>query len=171
MYSESQLMWEDIIVDIVKNPKFNVKIGDMSYVLSNIIAKYVSSSKYYRISKDAELHLSNMNINLNEPVHIRKHVYGRDKKTILEHSIPVSITKNYIISKEISQEDLRYILRNSGFVAILTREEDERLKKNGLSRKMPTDWSGFGDNSEKRYSFANITLSAIMIEHAGPICR
>ena len=48
--SEAQEMWMDTIISVVNQPKFIIKIGDMNYVLGNMIAKYVSSSKHYRIS-------------------------------------------------------------------------------------------------------------------------
>jgi radical SAM superfamily enzyme len=51
--SEAQEMWMDTIISVVNQPKFNIKIGDMNYVLGNMIAKYVSSSKHYRISNEA----------------------------------------------------------------------------------------------------------------------
>ena len=51
--SEAQEMWMDTIISVVNQPKFIIKIGDINYVLGNMIAKYVSSSKHYRISNEA----------------------------------------------------------------------------------------------------------------------
>ena len=46
----SQLMWIDVITAVLSQPTFDVKIGNMGYVFKNMIAKYVSSSDYYRVS-------------------------------------------------------------------------------------------------------------------------
>ena len=40
--SEAQEMWMDTIISVVNQPKFIIKIGDMNYVLGNMIAKHES---------------------------------------------------------------------------------------------------------------------------------
>jgi hypothetical protein len=44
--TEAQLMWEEVIIATLSQPHFQLGIGNMDYVLGNMIAKYVSSSKY-----------------------------------------------------------------------------------------------------------------------------
>jgi hypothetical protein len=48
-----QLMWIDVITAVLSQSTFDVKIGNMGYVFKNMIAKYVSSADYYRISLGA----------------------------------------------------------------------------------------------------------------------
>jgi hypothetical protein len=168
--TEAQEMWIDIIISVVTQPKFSMDIGNMDYVLGNMVAKYVSSSKYYRITESALSHLTAIGININEPVHIKNFVYGKDKKTILEHIIPASVIKHAIVSSQDTNE-IKHILLNSGFVVIATRNEDDLLKAAKLANKMPTNWNGFGDAPDKRYQAVGIKLSKSMIEHIGPICR
>ena len=169
--TEAQEMWIDIIISVVTQPKFNMGIGNMDYVLGNMVAKYVSSSKYYRITESALTHLSDIGVNTKKPVHIKNYVYGKDKKTILEHIIPASVIKHEIIKKSHDKNAIKHILLNSGYVVIATRKEDGLLKAAKLANKMPADWSGFGDSPDKRYQAVGIKLSKLLIEHIGPICR
>jgi len=61
----------------------------MNYVLGNMIAKYVSSSKHYKITEDALEYIQSLGLDASTSIHIAKHVYGKNKNTILEHIIPV----------------------------------------------------------------------------------
>ena len=169
--TEAQEMWMDTIISVVSQPKFNIKIGDMNYVLGNMIAKYVSSSKHYRISNEALSYIKSISLDETKPLHIKKHIYGKDKNTILEHIIPSSIIKNAIVNSRNDPVTIQQILLHSGYVIIVTREEDKRLTEGKLSRKMPDSWSGFGDVPEKRYDAVGIQISSVFIEHEGPICR
>lgn len=169
--TEAEEMWIEIIINIVSHPNFNMAIGNMDYVLGNIVAKYVSSSKYYKITQSALEHIISIGINPGEPLHISKFIYGKNKNTILEHIIPASTIKHAIVENKLNTDNIRHILNNSGFVVIATRAEDKLLKDAKLSDKMPNNWNGFGDNPEKRYEAVGIKLAQIQIEHMGPICR
>ena len=169
--TEAQEMWIDTIVSVVTQPKFTMGIGNMDYVLGNMVAKYVSSSKYYKITEEALIYVESLGINPNEPLHVKKHIYGEIKNTILEHIIPASITKHALVKNKEDVTQIKHILRNSGFVVIATRAEDKLLKDAKLSDKMPESWTGFGDKPEKRYDAVNIKISNILIEHCGQICR
>ena len=169
--TEAQEMWMDIIISVVNQPKFNIKIGDMNYVLGNMIAKYVSSSKYYKISNEALSYIKSISLDETKPLHIKKNIYGKNKNTVLEHIIPSSIIKNAILNSKDDAATIQHVLQNSGHVIIVTREEDKRLTQGKLSRKMPDSWCGFGDDPEKRYDAVGIQVSSVLIEHEGPICR
>jgi hypothetical protein len=169
--TEAQEMWADIIISVVSQPKFNMDIGNMDYVLGNMVAKYVSSSKYYKVTEQALNYIRSIGINAQEPLHIKKHIYGQKKNTILEHIIPANIIKHAIVANRSSTNAIKHILKNSGFVVIATRIEDQLLKDSKLRDKMPTTWNGFGDRPEKRYEAVGIKIANIQIEHIGQICR
>ena len=169
--SEAQEMWVDIIISVVTQKKFNIEIGNMDYVLGNMIAKLVSSSKYYKITEHALNYIHSIGINSKEPLHVKKFIYGKEKNTILEHIIPASVIKKAVVENRHDSDEIKRILSNSGFVIIATRAEDELLKNAKLSSKMPATWTGFGDKPEKRYESVGIEISNTLIEHEGPICR
>lgn len=169
--TEAQEMWVDVIVSVVTQEKFNIEIGNMDYVLGNMVAKFVSSSKYYKITEQALEYIDSIGINSKEPLHVKKHIYGKEKNTILEHMIPASVIKKAIVQHRNHSDEIKRILSNSGFVIIATRDEDELLKNAKLSSKMPENWTGFGDKPEKRYEAVGIQIATTLIEHVGPICR
>jgi hypothetical protein len=84
-----QLMWIDVITAVLSQPTFDVKIGNMGYVFKNMIAKYVSSSDYYRVSCGAFNELIKPNpelhrlIKANEPLDMKKYFYGKDKPSFM----------------------------------------------------------------------------------------
>jgi hypothetical protein len=92
--TEAQEMWVDIIIGVVTQPKFSMAIGNMDYVLGNMVAKYISSSKHYKITEQALSYIQSIGIDPKEPLHIKKYIYGKKKNTILEHIIPVSVIKH-----------------------------------------------------------------------------
>lgn len=169
--TEAQEMWIDIIISVVTEPKFNIGIGNMDYVLGNMVAKYVSSSKYYKVTEQAYDYIKSIGIDPEEPLHIKKHIYGQKKNTILEHIIPANIIKHAVVENKSDIDQMKHILNNAGFVVIATRAEDQLLKEAKLSDKMPSNWTGFGDSPEKRYDAVGITIADISIEHIGQICR
>ena len=166
-----QLMWIDVIHGVVNQPRFDLRLGDMNYVIRNMIAKMVSSSKYYFVSKGAFPLFKEFGLNINDPIRIEKYFYGKKTDTMLEHMIPASIIRDAILESDKTKDAIEFICRNSGVVTIVRREENKRLTTAGLSRKMPHDWAGIGDNPLKRYAAAGIILSEHKIIHEGPICR
>jgi hypothetical protein len=169
--TDAQEMWFEAILSVITQPKFNLDLGDMNYVLGNMVAKYVSSSKHYKITEEALNHIKSLEIKLDEPLHIKNKIYGKKNNTILEHIIPVNIIKHALVENKKNIVQIKNILNNSGFVVIATRSQDRLLKDAKLSKKMPDNWNGFGDKPEKRYDAVNIKISKILIEHCGQICR
>jgi hypothetical protein len=169
--TDAQEMWLDVITSVVQQPRFNIEIGDMSYVLGNMIAKFVSSAQHYRITEPALNHVTALGIDITKPVPIKKHVYGKDKPTLLEHMIPASIIKRGIVDSGKDSKSIRHILMNAGQVVIVLRTEDTQLIAAGLRSKMPPEWKGFGEDPLIRYRKAGIALSETLIVPAGPICR
>jgi hypothetical protein len=170
-----QLMWVDVITAVLSQPTFDVKIGNMGYVFKNMIAKYVSSADYYRVSYGAFNELIKPNpelfmlIEADEPLDMKKYFYGKDKPSLLEHMVPTSVTAKALLGlgKSPSKEDVSYILRNSGEVAIVLREEDKLLSKS----KMPKNWA-FSDSYHARYIEAGIEIvDNIRVRRNGTIYR
>jgi hypothetical protein len=156
-----QLMWIDVITAILAQPTFDVKIGNMGYVFKNMIAKFVSSSDYYRVSTGVFNSMIKNNLELHQlilndsPLNMKKYFYGKDKPSLLEHMIPTSVIAKSLLAlgKEPKKEQVSFILRNSGEVAIILRTEDKLLSKS----KMPENWN-FSDSYYARYLEAGVTL-------------
>jgi hypothetical protein len=170
-----QLMWVDVITAVLAQPTFDVKIGNMSYVFKNMIAKYVSSADYYRISYRAFNEIIKPNLELlrlieaDKPLDMKKYFYGKDKPSLLEHMVPTSVTAKALLElgKSPSKESVSNILRNSGEVAIVLRDEDKLLSKS----KMPKNWT-FSDSYHARYIEAGIELvDNIRVRRNGTIYR
>lgn len=156
-----QLMWLDVISATLAQDTFDMSIGNMSYVFKNMIAKYVSSADYYRVSCGVFETIIDINeelkfkISNNEPLNMKKYFYGKDKPSLLEHMIPASVVAKELINlgKCPSKDAVEFILKNSGDVAIILRTEDKLL----LKSSMPAGWK-IGDSTFARYSEAGIKL-------------
>lgn len=169
--TEAQFMWIDTITAVVNQPRFDLKIGDMAYVLGNMIAKMISSAKYYRISDEARNYAEKLDIDLWKPVNVCRDLYGRKKETLIEHTVPVSVIRSFILQSDRSHASVEFACCESGPPAIITRAENQKLTEVRLSRKMPPGWEGIGDNPLKRYESASLTLSDIQVERTGRVCR
>jgi hypothetical protein len=156
-----QNMWIDVITAILAQPTFDVKIGNMGYVFKNMIAKFVSSSDYYRVSTGVFNTIIRNNLELHElilndvPLNMKKYFYGKDKPSLLEHMVPTSVIAKSLLAlgNAPKREQISFILRNSGEVAIILRTEDKLLSKS----KMPENWN-FSDSYYARYLEAGVTL-------------
>jgi len=67
-------------------------------------------------------------------------------------------------------EEVINVLNAAGHVVMILREEDNLLRSNGLSRKMPHGWE-WGDDPFARYNSSRIKLSKTRILMKGIICR
>jgi hypothetical protein len=170
-----QLMWIDVITAILAQPTFDVKIGNMGYVFKNMIAKFVSSSDYYRVSTGVFNLIIKPNLELHQlilndtPLNMKKYFYGRDRPSLLEHMVPTSVTAKALLAlgKEPTKEQVSFILRNSGEIAIILREENNLLPRS----KMPENWN-FSDSYYARYLEAGVTLEdGIRVKRNGSIYR
>lgn len=170
-----QLMWIDVITAVLSQPTFDVKIGNMGYVFKNMIAKYVSSAEYYRVSYGAFNQLIKPNPELlrlivdDVPLDMKKYFYGKDKPSLLEHMVPTSVTAKALLDlgKFPSKDEVTFILRNSGEVAIVLRGEDKLLSKS----RMPKNWT-FSDSHHARYMEAGIEIvDNIRVRRNGTIYR
>lgn len=170
-----QVMWIDVITAVLAQPTFDVSIGNMGYVFKNMIAKYVSSADYYRVSEGVYGLLIKSNTDLlrrieaDEPLDMKKYFYGKDKPSLLEHMVPTSVTARALLElgKSPSKSDVAFILKNSGEVAIVLRAEDKLLPKS----KMPAGWT-FGDSCHARYNEAGVEIVRnFFVRRSGAIYR
>ena len=156
-----QLMWIDAITAVLTQPTFDTDIGNMGYVFKNMIAKFVSSTDYYLVSRGAYEQIIKPNpkllelINSGERLDMKKYFYGKDKPSLLEHMVPTSVTAKALLDlgKAPTKEDVSFILRNSGMVAIILRTEDKLLSKS----RMPKNWT-FSDSYYARYLEAGVEI-------------
>jgi hypothetical protein len=156
-----QLMWLDVISATLAQPTFDMSIGNMGYVFKNMIAKYVSSADHYRVSEGVLNELIHPNSDLRlkiencDALDMKKYFYGKDKPSLLEHMVPASVIAKALLDlgKQPNKDDVAYVLKNSGDVAIVLRSEDKLL----LKSKMPSNWK-IGDSTFARYKLAGVKL-------------
>ncbi len=87
-----------------------------------------------------------------------------------EHTIPASIVRSKLLTIPPVEEEVIRVLNAAGHVVMILREEDDLLRANGLTRKMPKGWE-WGDDPFARYSAVGIELSQERIMMKGVICR
>ena len=168
--SVAQERWIQIIRYVVDYKDLDLKIGDMNYTLGNMIAKMVSSHDFYKITKDAWDYGISKGYDLTKEINVCSAFYGSKHPTTLEHMVPCSKIRKEIIESNRTEEAIRDILCNSGYVTIMTMEENEKLNAKGLKSDMPTGWE-YGDDPIKRYEDVGIGLPLREIKRKGRICR
>jgi hypothetical protein len=159
--TQPQLMWLDVITAVMQQSTFDTSIGNMGYVFKNMIAKYVSSANFYRVSVGAYETVIAPNtelkskIDLGEPLDMKKYFYGKDKPTLLEHMVPTSVIAKILIGlgKSPDRAQIAKVLQNSGEVAIILRTEDALLPKS----KMPNNWT-IDHSYLRRYEDSGVRL-------------
>lgn len=163
-HNEAQRMWINIIHAVLSLKNFDLEVGDLKYVFSNMIAKYVSSKDYYYVSKGVKKLIdSNEDLSVliykEGPKDHGKLFYGKKSiasklgsPTLFEHTVPMSIVRDQLLkaryrfqNAEFDEESLYKVVENimssSGEVVVILKEEDARLTKS----KMPEEWKYGGD--------------------------
>ena len=145
--------------------------GDASYLLNNMIAKFISASPTYHLSKKTVISLQANKINLQKR-YKRSRFYGKSKSPsyVYEHSVPCSLVRKELMKAKKDFESHLKVLIQAGPVVMITREEDEKLNSCGLKSVMPPGWEWGHDNFD-RYKKAGIELSTKMLLVEGAICR
>ena len=171
-----QLMWIDLLDAMLSLESFDLKKGDLQYVFSNAIAKMISSNRCYWITKDVEIHLEKEGYGLNDDIPTKKLFYGNrsGRNTTFEHVVPVGVISKYLWkNRKIGQSkaNIEKCIRGCGGVTIMSKEDDNKLEKAGLSRKMPESWVDFDDDPFIRYQVAGLERPQNRIRSVGPICR
>lgn len=144
------------------------KFGDSGYLFSNMIAKFISSSNEYNISKKALQKIIEKGIDL-EKVYKRSY-FSKLTEFYYEHPIPVSIIREKLLLNNFDISQIANILSSCGPLVIILKEENDLLDKAKLKSKMPKEWK-FGDNTFARYKKLGIEISNKKIKVSGSIIR
>jgi len=173
-------MWIDILHASLRQESFNPKLGGLDYVLRNIIAKYVSSASHYHVTAGAATLIANnrelqMEVENDLPINMKKYFYGKKHPTVLEHMIPAAVIAKKLMeirTEGLSRVGVEQIMRSSGSVAIMLRDEDAMLTNHPfkLKSKMPPHWT-YGDSALARYDAAGIKLSNYLVRRGNKIFR
>ena len=141
--------------------------SDAKYILGNMIRKYTLAARTYKISKVALLEFNRRGVDLTQRW-ARSRYHGKKLPFIYEHSVPASVIRKALLDSDRSASTAQRILRNSGYVAVLLREENKKLQVIGLNQKMPIGWK-LGDGPSARYRCAGIEISAQVLKVKGAI--
>ena len=87
-----------------------------------------------------------------------------------EHAVPVSLVRDKLLFAHLPKEEVFSVLKASGPVAMILREEDQALNQYGLQRKMPDGWV-WGDSPLARYQVAGIDIAKEFIKVEGRLMR
>ena len=143
--------------------------GDAGYLLNNMIAKYTLAADSYRISTLALDEFRRQRIDLTQ-IWTRSRFYGRNKPFKFEHVVPAGIVRDRLLKSGRTKGTIRQILQTMGFVAVLLRTEDQKLRDAGLNGKMPDGWK-WSDDPLERYRAVGIDLSDQVLRVKGAIMR
>ena len=185
----------DIICSIISNPKLDAVIssgkGQVFYLLGNAVASYSLYNTAYLLSKEAQNEISKAGINISELNTRNKYFDLRDEnnKKILtfEHMCPSSNLIQMMIERardltsknnKWSQHDLSTAIRlamssllgDYGLVAILTKEEDKKLKGH-LRTKINMEIQGPLNQMLDRYNSVSIELLNLVVPVYGSMKR
>ena len=84
--------------------------------------------------------------------------------------VPAGIVRNRLLKSGRTEGTVSHVLQNLGFVAVLLRSEDQKLRDAGLNGKMPDGWK-WGDEPLERYRAVGIELSDQVLRVKGAIMR
>lgn len=143
--------------------------GDAGYLLNNMIAKYTLAADSYPISKVALEEFRRQRVDLTR-TWARSHFYGTSEPFKYEHVVPAGIVRARLLKSGRTERTVRHVLQSLGFVAVLLRSEDQRLREAGLNGKMPDGWK-WGDDPLERYRAVGIEMSEQALLVKGAIMR
>ena len=178
--NDAQSMWIDTLHASLMQQSFNPKLGGLAYVMRNIVAKYVSSTFHYHVTEGAASLIDGneglrLEIEQDLPIDMKKYFYGKKYPTVLEHMIPASVIANKLLEirkLNLSRSDVEQVMRYSGSIAIMLRDEDAKLNSHPykLKSKMPPCWT-YGQPVLARYDAAGIKLSDYLVRRGNNIYR
>ena len=143
--------------------------SDAKYLFRNMIPKYTSAASSYRISTLALDEFRRQRVDLTKTWK-RSRFYGSKNVFKYEHVIPAAIVLKKLLASDRRSETVHRILSESGFVAVLLKEQDQLLNSAGLRAKMPDGWE-WGDDPLERYRVVGIELSDRVLKVNGAIMR
>lgn len=165
--------------------------GQVMYLFANAVASYASYNPYYWVSENASELLQEFDIDYSKPITRNKifQIRNEERKKIFlfEHLCPAThlielifvrtqiILENLNKSNEleiklqVAQEIIKLFL-NYGIVAVITKEEDSKLK-NMLRTRLDYSISNPMDQMLARYESAGISLCQKLIPVFGKMYR
>ena len=143
--------------------------GDARYLIGNMVAKYTLAADSYKISVAAANRFAQMNVDLTT-TWPRSKFYGTGSPFKYEHVIPAAIIRKALLECDGAESTVKEILQQSGFVAVLLRDEDDKLRSAGLNARMPGSWQ-IGDDPMARYNAVGIEISNLVLRVRGAIVR
>lgn len=135
----------------------------LTYGLTNYVAKYSLMNEEYFISKNAKTHIINNKWNLKP---LRRGLKSKRNGFTYEHVIPSSYVSKLIL-KNPSEENIKFLLKSTDLVIILTHQEHNSIP---LKSKMPENWR-IGDNEWARYNNTKIEILDEKVKMIGAVAR
>ena len=102
-------------------------------------------------------------------VNARLPIVNTFERHLSKHPVPSKVIADEFITKY-DPDYINKILVDTDAVVILSHEEDNILKKNGLNKVMPKNWK-FGDSIFARYDLCEIKVLEKKIKMKGAIRR
>ena len=154
----------DLIHDTLKNIQKH-KAGEIiNWTLRNLIAKYSLANDYYYTTQKTIDFIEQQGLEItNRAIRLKKN------KITFEHPVPSKVIADEFLTKY-DPDYINRILVDTDAVVILSHDEDNILKKNGLNKVMPKNWK-FGDSIFARYDFCEIKVLEKKIKMKGAIRR
>ena len=144
------------------------KFGDSGYLFSNMIAKFISSSDEYFISKNALIEMKSKNYDIDKTY--KRSFLASLPEFFLEHSVPVSLIREKLLSINSNIDEFFLIIKSMGPLVIILRSENKELDNAGLRSKMPTNWN-WCDDKFARYKNVGIEISEKKLKVSGRLIR
>ena len=171
--NDLQLKIFTVIKAIIQIDDFDEYYKDhtIRYGVMNYVAKYSLANNKYLITQRCLDHL-NQNRFLNHNG-LRRGLKSRKNGFTYEHPIPSNRISKEIINERNDIKMVERILKWSDHIVVLTKEEDDSIKKAGFQSKMPEDWTFFEDDVFARYKYSEILKEASFteIDVYGQVCR
>ncbi len=165
--------------------------GQVWYLFANAVASYASYNPYYWISEQASEQLQKLNIEDSIPISRSKifQIRNEDRKKIFlfEHLCPATHLIELILARteelrdDLAKSDnsevkflivseIKRLFQDYGIVAIITKEEDAKLKST-LRTRLDSTISNPMEQMRDRYKTAGISLCEKMIPVFGKMYR
>lgn len=90
--------------------------------------------------------------------HVSAAAASTSAKTVEDHIVPVGIIHDWILEENPNEAMILRTVETHLAVAVITKEEDNRLNNAGLRQKMPENWA-WGDDILARYTKCDIVLT------------
>lgn len=163
-YCEVLLMFREMHLQIPKK-ELSEKDAVINHIIALLIRKATDSAHPFGYSDSGKIAAQHISPNAWEQLIDKENADG----LTCEHIIPISILKEYIFEHWANWEcgDLEDCFQKLSATAIVTKEDDNQLKKTGVLSRMPKGCSIKKDMSEddklSRYRHVDIKLKSLVV--------